>query len=178
MDTGKEFRRLRGKKSQQQMAFELGGISREGVSHYENERNRLPPDIASRAMEKFDDPDFARTIAAEYTAGGMAPALNGPALIREAAAIQSRALKETEEAYEAMRKAVIDVNPAFIGSFERDDIKRSLEEASEAVTFLNEYMATVCKQYKISWLKTWTGCQARLISRGFLRKATKAGAKK
>lgn len=177
MSTGKEFRRLRGKKSQQQMAFELGGISREGVSHYENERNRIPPDIASRAMEKFDDPDFARTIASEYTAGGMAPALNGPALIREAAAIQSRTLRETEEAYEAMRKAVLDVDPTFIGNFEKDDIKRSLEEASEAITFLNEYMATICKTYKISWLQTWTGCQTRLIHRGFLQKTGKAGEK-
>jgi hypothetical protein len=120
-------------------------------------------------MEKFDDPDFARTVASEYPAGGWAPALNGPALIRECAAVQSRALKETEEAYEAMRKAVLDINPNYLGNFEKEDIKRSLDEASEAVTFLNEYMATVCRTYKISWLKTWTGCQTRLISRGFLR---------
>ncbi|WP_100488589.1 helix-turn-helix domain-containing protein [Sporolactobacillus pectinivorans] len=173
MSTGKELRRLRGKKSQQQMAFELGGISREGVSHYENERNKIPPDISSRAMERFDDPDYARAVASEYTAGAWAPALNGPALIRQCSAIQSRALKETEEAYEAMQKAVLDVNPQFLGNFERDDIKRSLDEATEAVAWLNEYMATVCRTYKFSWLKLWAGCQVRLIQRGFLRMVSK-----
>ncbi|MFT8362953.1 MAG: hypothetical protein ABF608_07190 [Sporolactobacillus sp.] len=177
MGVGKEFKRMRGRESQQQLSLDFN-VSRESISSYETGRARIPKDVSSKAMSRFDDPDFARTVASEYTSGAWAPALNGPALIRECAAIQSRALKETEEAYEAMRKAVLDVNPAFIGNFEKDDIKRSLEEASEAVTFLNEYMATVCKQYKISWLKTWTGCQARLISRGFLRKAPKAGVKK
>ncbi|MFX3616263.1 MAG: hypothetical protein ACE3JK_01865 [Sporolactobacillus sp.] len=168
MGVGKEFKRMRGRESQQQLSLDFN-VSRESVSSYETDRARIPKDISSRAMQKFDDPDFARTIASEYTAGGMAPALNGPALIRECSAIQSRALKETEEAYEAMRKAVLDVNPSFLGNFEIDDIKQSLDEASEAVAFLNEYMATVCKTYKISWLKTWTSCQARLIQRGFLR---------
>lgn len=177
MSTGRELRRLRGKKGQQQMAFELGNISRESISSYENERNRIPPDISSRAMKRFDDPDYARAVASEYTAGAWAPALNGPALIRQCSAIQSRTIKETEEAYEAMRKAVLDVSPQFLGNFEKDDIKRSLDETSEAVTWMNEYMAAVCRTYKISWLKVWTGCQVRLIQRGFLR-MVKGGKKK
>jgi hypothetical protein len=168
MGVGKELKRIRGKQSQQQLSLDFN-VARESISAYENERARIPKDIAQKAMQKFDDPDFARTVASEYTAGGWAPALNGPAVIRDCSAVKSRALKETEEAYEAMRKACLDVNPAFIGNFEKEDIKKSLDEASEAVTWINEYMATICRNYHFSWLKTWAGCQTRLIHRGFLR---------
>ncbi|WP_156031440.1 hypothetical protein [Sporolactobacillus terrae] len=159
---------MRGRESQQQLSLDFN-VSRESVSSYETERARIPKDVSRRAMQKFDDPDFARSIASEYTAGGWAPALDGPAVIRQCSAIQSRTIKETEEAYEAMQKAVLDVNPAFIGNFEKEDIKRSLEETSEAIAWMNEYMAQVCKAYRISWLKIWAGCQVRLIQRGFLR---------
>ncbi|MDD9147855.1 helix-turn-helix transcriptional regulator [Sporolactobacillus sp. CQH2019] len=168
MGVGKEFKRARGKESQQQLSLELN-VSREAVSSYETERARMPKDVSLKVMNKYDDPDLARALANEYTGGAWAPALDGPAMIRQCSAIQSRTMKETEEAYHAIQKAVLDINPQYLGNFEREDIKKSLDEASEAIAFLNEYMATVCKTYKISWLKTWTGCQARLIHRGFMR---------
>lgn len=168
MGVGKEFKRARGKESQQQLSLELN-VSRETVSSYETERARIPKDVSSKVMNKYDDPDFARTLANEYTGGAWAPALDGPAMIRDCSAVKSRALKETEEAYDAMRKAVLDIKPEFLGNFEKEDIRKSLDEASEAVAWLNEYMATICRNYHFSWLKTWAGCQARLIHRGFLR---------
>lgn len=169
MSTGTELRRLRGKQTQQQMAFEFEGISREAWSSYETGRNRIPPDIASKAVNKYDDPQFAMELASEYTGGAWAPMLNGPAIDLHRTSVQTRTLDEMQEAYDAIKNAVLNIQPGYIGNFEKQDIEKSLDEAADAVTFLNAYIAVICKEYHVSWIKLWTRHKAKLISRGFLK---------
>ncbi|RYM02779.1 XRE family transcriptional regulator [Sporolactobacillus sp. THM7-7] len=168
---------MRGNRTQQQMAFDLEGISRESVSSYETGRNPIPKDIASKAMRQFDDPRFALTVASEYTDGAWAPALDGPAADLYRTSVQTKCVEEFREAIEALQKAVLNVQPKYLDNFQKQDIEKSGEEIAEAITAANTYLMVVCKDYKISWLKIWARHKAKLIHKGFLR-MVKGGDKK
>ena len=157
--------RVRG--SQQQLSFDLN-VSRESVSAYETERAKVPKDITQKIMGRYDDARFALELAHEYTGGSWTPALNGPAVDLYRTSVQLKTIEEIEEAIESIRNAVLNVHPDYIGSFEKQDIEKSLDEAADAVTALNTYIMVVCKDYKISWLKVWARHKSKLISRGFL----------
>jgi transcriptional regulator with XRE-family HTH domain len=168
MPIGKEIKRLRGRDSQQQLAFDLN-VSRESVSAYETERAKVPKDITQQLMSRFDDGHFALELAHDYTGGSWAPALNGPAVDLYKTSVQNKTIEEIQEAYESIKKAVLNVQPNFIGNFEKQDIEKSLDEAADAVTALNTYIMVICKEYRISWIKVWARHQSKLISRGFLK---------
>ena len=165
--TGQNIRRLRGKDTQTQLSFDIN-VAPSTVSAFETGYRKIPPDVASAAMEKFDDPRLAMEAANEYTAGAWTSWLDGPAVDLHRSSVKTKAEEELEEALEAIRKAKLNIHPDYLGNFDRDDIETSLGEAADAVTALNTYIAIICKEYRISWLKVWLKHKKKLISRGFI----------
>lgn len=156
--------------TQLELSFDIHE-SREAVSQQENGRYRVQPNIASYFAEKHNNPWVAIEAAHEYTHWGVSK-LDGEAvdLHRNSTALKFK--EELEEAIYAMDKAMkkLAVNPSHIQSMDLEVIERSIQESLDVITASNHYVAVICKEYGISWMKMWTQHKVKLIQRRFLKK--------
>lgn len=166
--TAENLRRLRGSATQLQMSFELP-VARSTIGTYERGEQPVPPDISRTVITKRDDAKYAIDFAHEYTGGAWSPYLDGPAFDGHHSSVKDKTHEELLEALEAIRNACLNKNPEYLTNFERQAIEKSLDEACDANTALNIYIATICRVYKISWTKVWLKHKAKLLSKGFLK---------
>jgi DNA-binding XRE family transcriptional regulator/NTP pyrophosphatase (non-canonical NTP hydrolase) len=154
--------------TQQQLSFELFE-SRESISHQENGRYRVQPNISKYFAEKHNNPWVALEAAAEYTGWGPVK-LDGEVVDLHRASVAMKTKEELIEAIEAIESVCVANHPRSIREFDKQQLEEAILQAIDAIVALTQYVAVICIDYGFSWVKMWQKHRAKLKSKGFIRK--------
>ncbi|MGR6115750.1 helix-turn-helix transcriptional regulator [Aeribacillus composti] len=153
--------------TQQQLAFEIFE-SRESVSHQENDRYRVQPNISKYFAEKHNNPWVALEAAAEYTGWGPTK-LDGEFVDLHRSSVTMKTREELTEALEAIESVCVANHPKSIRDFDKQHLEEALLQAIDAIVALTQYVAVICKDYGFSWIKMWSKHRMKLKSRGYVK---------
>jgi DNA-binding XRE family transcriptional regulator/NTP pyrophosphatase (non-canonical NTP hydrolase) len=154
--------------TQQQLSFELFE-SRESISHQENGRYRVQPNISKYFAEKHNNPWVALEAAAEYTGWGPVK-LDGEVVDLHRASVAMKTKEELIEAIEAIESVCVANHPRSIREFDKQQLEEAILQAIDAIVALTQYVAVICIDYGFSWVKMWQKHRTKLKSKGFIRK--------
>ncbi|OAT71302.1 helix-turn-helix domain-containing protein [Parageobacillus thermoglucosidasius] len=154
--------------TQQQLSFEIYE-SRESVSHQENGRYRVQPNISKYFAEKHNNPWVALEAAAEYTGWGPVK-LDGEVVDLHRASVAMKTKEELIEALEAIESVCVANHPRSIRESDKQRLEEAVLQAIDAIVALTQYVAVICTEYGFSWFKMWQKHRAKLQSKGFIRK--------
>ncbi|OAT71908.1 helix-turn-helix domain-containing protein [Parageobacillus thermoglucosidasius] len=154
--------------TQQQLSFEIYE-SRESVSHQENGRYRVQPNISKYFAEKHNNPWVALEAAAEYTGWGPVK-LDGEMVDLHRASVTMKTREELTEALEAIESVCVANHPRSIRDFDKQHLEEAILQAIDAIVALTQYVAVICVDYGFSWLKMWQKHRTKLKTKGFIRK--------
>ncbi|ARC68722.1 MULTISPECIES: helix-turn-helix domain-containing protein [Bacillus] len=158
------------KLTQQRMAMEDDlFMSRESISHQENGRHRVQPEVTEYFSEKHNDPWSAIEAASEYSGWGPIR-LDGPAaeVNRMTAAVQSTI--QMTEAIDSLKEhmEIFTIKPDSVS--DKTSIEKTIQECLDVITALTQFVAVICKEYSINWLKMWSKHKLKLLTRGLITK--------
>lgn len=160
------MKEIRDVQTQQQFAFDLG-VVRETVSKYETGRSPVPPDISRTLVSKFDNPKFAMTVRNEYT--GTGPKwLDGPNVDLHRSSVKEKTVEEIKEVLDVLAGTSLAKPLNAIKHFEFLNIENMLQEAAEAITALDHFIAVVCNESGISYKAVWDRHYQSLSSAGYI----------
>jgi DNA-binding XRE family transcriptional regulator len=154
--------------TQQQLSFEIYE-SRESVSHQENGRYRVQPNISKYFAEKHNNPWVALEAAAEYTGWGPVK-LDGEVVDLHRASVAMKTKEELTEALEAIESVCVANHPRSIGEFDRKQLEEAILQAIDAIVALTQYVAVICLDYGFSWLDMWKKHRTKLKAKGFIKR--------
>jgi DNA-binding XRE family transcriptional regulator len=154
--------------TQQQLAFEIFE-SRESVSHQENGRYRVQPNISRYFAEKYNNPWVALEASAEYVGWGPVK-LDGEVVDLHRASVTMKTREELVEAIQAIENVCVANHPRSIRDFDRKQLEEAIIQAIDAIVALTQYVAVICIDYGFSWVKMWQKHRLKLKSKGFIRK--------
>ncbi|KYD24582.1 helix-turn-helix transcriptional regulator [Parageobacillus toebii] len=154
--------------TQQQLSFEIFE-SRESISHQENGRYRVQPNISKYFAEKHNNPWVALEAAAEYTGWGPVK-LDGEMVDLHRASVAMKTKEELTEALEAIESVCVANHPRSIREFDKQRLEEAVLQAIDAIVALTQYVAVICIEYGFSWFKMWQKHRTKLQSKGFIRK--------
>jgi DNA-binding XRE family transcriptional regulator len=154
--------------TQQQLSFEIYE-SRESVSHQENGRYRVQPNISKYFAEKHNNPWVALEAAAEYTGWGPVK-LDGEVVDLHRASVVMKTKEELNEAMQAIESVCVANHPRSIREFDKQQLEEAILQAIDAIVALTQYVAVICIDYGFSWVKMWQKHRAKLQAKGFIRK--------
>ncbi|KXG09920.1 hypothetical protein AT864_01480 [Anoxybacillus sp. P3H1B] len=153
--------------TQQQLSFEIYE-SRESVSHQENGRYRVQPNISKYFAEQHNNPWVAMEAAAEYTGWGPVK-LDGEAVDLHRASVAMKTREELTEAIEAIESVCVANHPRSIKEFDRKQLEEAILQAIDAIVALTQYVAVICVDYGFSWFKMWQKHRLKLKTKGFIK---------
>jgi DNA-binding XRE family transcriptional regulator len=154
--------------TQLQLSLELFE-SRESVSHQENGRYRVQPNISKYFAEKHNNPWVALEAAAEYTGWGPVK-LDGEVVDLHRASVAMKTKEELTEALQAIESVCVANHPRSIKEFERKQLEEAILQAIDAIVALTQYVAVICIDYGFSWFKMWQQHRIKLKTKGFIRR--------
>jgi DNA-binding XRE family transcriptional regulator len=154
--------------TQQQLAFEIFE-SRESISHQENGRYRVQPNISRYFAEKYNNPWVALEAAAEYVGWGPVK-LDGEFVDLHRSSVTMKTREELSEALQAIENVCVANHPRSIRDFDRKQLEEAIIQAIDAIVALTQYVAVICIDYGFSWVKMWQKHRLKLKSKGFIRK--------
>lgn len=163
---GEMLKEMRREQTQLSLGLDLN-LTRETVSKYENGRSKVPPDISRALVNKFDNPKFAMTIRNEYT--GTGPKwLDGPNVDLHRSSVKEKTVEELQEALESIVGTRLAKPLKKLQHFEFQSIEAMLQEAAEAMTALDHFIAIICKEADISYTGVWDKHYRALASAGYI----------
>ncbi|WP_027410345.1 hypothetical protein [Anoxybacteroides tepidamans] len=166
-DAAREARHATGM-TQQQLSFEIYE-SRESVSHQENGRYRVQPNVSKYFAEKHNNPWVAMEAAAEYTGWGPVK-LDGEVVDLHRASVAMKTKEELMEALQAIESVCVANHPRSIREFDKHHLEEAIMQAIDAIVALTQYVAVICVDYGFSWLKMWQQHRAKLKAKGFIKR--------
>jgi NTP pyrophosphatase (non-canonical NTP hydrolase) len=166
---GRALKQLRGKQTQQQFALDLEVTTREGVSSYEQERAKVPPDIAKRMMNLKDDPWFVMALRHEYTGTGPVK-LEGARVALQRSSSKEKLLEELDEAVEALKGVSMANEINDLMPFKKQELEYAMGQLIDVITGIEHLAAIVCEEGGISYKGVWEEHYRKLISRGYVNK--------
>ncbi|NIK12838.1 helix-turn-helix transcriptional regulator [Alkalibacillus almallahensis] len=167
--SAKRLREARKEKGQTQLQLSLDTYqSRESVTKQENEEFRVQPHLAKYFTEEYNDPRVAIEAAHEYTGWGT-PWLDGAAFDDHRASVLLQTKREVQEALDKIDDVNVAKNPNTIAEYERSEIRDLLVESAEAMTFIKQEIAIMCKDYRFDWMELWDEVNNRLKSRQYIK---------
>jgi DNA-binding XRE family transcriptional regulator len=155
------------KMTQQQLAFEIFE-SRESISHQENGRYRVQPNISRYFAEKYDNPWVALEAAAEYVGWGPVK-LDGEVVDLHRASVMMKTREELTEALEAMESVCVANLPRSIKDYDRKQLEEAILQSIDAIVSLTQYVAVICEDYGFSWTKMWEKHRTKLMTKGYVK---------
>lgn len=164
---GEVMREIRGNKTQQKQALEMS-VSRESISRYETNKDKVNAGVARQYSAKYDNPMFAMAIQTEYTGTGPV-LLDGPNADLHRSAVKEKTLEELGEAFNRLKSTSLVKPLAAMELYEKQDLHDALEELVEATTAISNLVAVVCMEAKISYKDLWTDHYRYLVSQGLLK---------
>nr|WP_309101653.1 XRE family transcriptional regulator [Fredinandcohnia onubensis] len=158
------------KLTQLQLSFDTYD-SRENISHMENGRHKVQPNISSYFANEHNNPWVAMEAAAEYINWGPSK-LDGEAADLHRTSVLLKTREELEEAIKALDIAAkrLSVMPKQLQEHDLQIIEKSIDESIDVITASNHYVAVLCKEYGLSWMRMWTKHKLKLVQRRFLKK--------
>jgi DNA-binding XRE family transcriptional regulator len=154
--------------TQLQLSLELFE-SRESVSHQENGRYRVQPNISKYFAEKHNNPWVALEAAAEYTGWGPVK-LDGESVDLHRASVAMKTKEELTEALQAIESVCVANHPRSIKEFEKKQLEEAILQAIDAIVALTQYVAVICVDYGFSWFKMWQQHRTKLKTKGFIKR--------
>jgi DNA-binding XRE family transcriptional regulator len=154
--------------TQQQLSFEIFE-SRESVSHQENGRYRVQPNITKYFAEKHNNPWVALEAAAEYTGWGPVK-LDGEVVDLHRASVAMKTREELTEALQAIESVCVANHPRSIKEFDKKQLEEAILQAIDAIVALTQYVAVICIDYGFSWFKMWQQHRTKLKTKGFIKR--------
>jgi transcriptional regulator with XRE-family HTH domain len=154
--------------TQEQLSMELP-MSREAISKAETGARKIPKDVRSKAAEVLDHPFLTMAIAFEDTGGAWVPELDGDKVDLHRSSVRSKTIEELEEAIEAIKGVCLVNHPEYIQEHERQQLKKALMEAIDAIIALSHFVGIICLEYSFSWLGLWKEQRLKLKSKGFVK---------
>jgi len=151
---GKILKETRSNESQLQLSMKLN-VSRESISAYETERAKMPSDVSSAIVNKYDNPWFAMEVANEYTAGTSVRRLDGENVDLHRASVKAKTEEELQEALEALFGISVVNKPDFITQIDREKIKDALIQVIDAIYAAEHLVAVLANEYRFSWQRLW-----------------------
>ncbi|TCS80351.1 helix-turn-helix transcriptional regulator [Tepidibacillus fermentans] len=168
MGVGKALKEVRGKESQLKLSFDLN-VSRESISAYETERAKIPSDVSSAIVNKYDDPWFAMEVANEYTAGTSVKKLDGEYVDLHRASVKTKTEEELQEAIDALRGISVVNLANSVNQSELEKIRKALLQVIDAIYAASHLVAVLTKEYGFSWVKLWHEHYKKLQERHYVR---------
>lgn len=160
------MKEMRGGLHQQKFADELN-VSRESISKYENSRSKVPADISRELTKKYNQPQFAVTIAQQYT--GTGPIwLDGPNVDLHRSSVKEKTLEELQEAIHKLRSTSLAKPLVNLTPYELQSVREALEELVEAQTAMAHLVAVICMETGISYTDVWAQHYRSLQSSGYV----------
>jgi DNA-binding XRE family transcriptional regulator len=154
--------------TQQQLSFEIFE-SRESISHQENGRYRVQPNISKYFAEKHNNPWVALEAAAEYTGWGPVK-LDGEVVDLHRASVAMKTKEELTEALQAIESVCVANHPRSIREFDKKQLEEAILQGIDAIVALTQYVAVICDDYGFSWMKMWQQHRAKLKAKGFIKR--------
>ena len=163
---GEMLKEMRGEQTQLSLGLDIN-TTRETVSKYENGRSKVPSDISRTLVKKYDNPKFAITVRNEYT--GTGPKwLDGPNVDLHRSSVKEKTVEEMKEALDLIVNTCLAKPLKKLQHFELQSVDSMLQEAAEAITALDHFIAVVCKEAEISYTEVWDKHYKALMSAGYL----------
>lgn len=163
---GEMLKEMRGEQTQLSLGLDIN-TTRETVSKYENGRSKVPSDISRTLVKKYDNPKFAITVRNEYT--GTGPKwLDGPNVDLHRSSVKEKTVEEMKEALDLIVSTCLAKPLKKLQHFELQSVDSMLQEAAEAITALDHFIAVVCKEAEISYTEVWDKHYKALMSAGYL----------
>lgn len=163
---GEMLKEMRGEQTQLSLGLDIN-TTRETVSKYENGRSKVPSDISRTLVKKYDNPKFAITVRNEYT--GTGPKwLDGPNVDLHRSSVKEKTVEEMKEALDLIVSTCLAKPLKKLQHFELQSVDSMLQEAAEAITALDHFIAVVCKEAEISYTEVWDKHYKALVSAGYL----------
>ncbi|WP_225216045.1 helix-turn-helix domain-containing protein [Psychrobacillus faecigallinarum] len=160
------LKEMRGEQTQLSLGLDIN-TTRETVSKYENGRSKVPSDISRTLVKKFDNAKFAITVRNEYT--GTGPKwLDGPNVDLHRSSVKEKTVEEMKEALDLIVNTCLAKPLKKLQHFELQSVDSMLQEAVEAITALDHFIAVVCKEAEISYTEVWDKHYKALMSAGYL----------
>jgi len=163
---GRSFKLARGKRTQEQLALELG-TARETISAYETGRAKVPPDISRRMTGISDSPWYVMDMRYQYTGTGPLR-LNGERADLHRSSVKDVLLEELEEAREAISGLKLANKLKFLSAWEKNELTESLVQLVDVITGIEHFMGVICEEAEISYTDIWQKHYKKLISRGYV----------
>jgi transcriptional regulator with XRE-family HTH domain len=154
--------------TQEQLALDLN-ISRQLVSHIETGRRKLPEDIAPKSTERLDCGFYSMEVAHEMTGGSFVGKLNGDQVDLHRSSVKAKALEELEEAIHHIRDICLVNRPDQSDKEQQEQLKQVLIECVDVIVCLSHFVAVICKEYGISWVRIWKDHKLKLKARKYLK---------
>jgi transcriptional regulator with XRE-family HTH domain len=126
-------------------------ISKQLVSHIENDRRKMHESIAEKLLEEYDDPYLNLTILREFSRGYTAPQVNGKYIDWENRLVLNEVAKqEAKEVIELLQSVNLIKPPHESTKEEIERIEKVAEEITEAEWMLHNLKAKLASAYGIS----------------------------
>lgn len=131
----------------------IAHVSNSAIGKYINGTRRPPNDVMKSAVEHYDEPELYLEAMNEVTGGACVPVLDR--VDKHKANTHLKALEETEEAMEALKRIPITKRSDQLTSNDLKQIKGDIMECVEAITALTIHVGVLCKAYCFSWIGIW-----------------------
>lgn len=170
MKLGNTFARARNWKgyTQEQLSLKLP-MSREAISKAETGARKLPKELRASAAEVLDHPFLSMALAYEDTGGAWVPELDGDKVDLHRSSVRSKTIEELEEAIQAIKGVCLVNHPEYIQDHEKQQLKKALMEAIDAIIALSHFVGIICLEYGFSWIGLWREQYMKLKSKGFVK---------
>lgn len=154
-------------KTQQQLAIDMFQ-SREYISKQERGERKIPPVTTKYFIEKYNSPWLALEAVNEYIGWGITQLDSTPRSNNDKYFLQLIVEKELKEALKLISQVKWTEDLYSIHSMDLQDIHRSADIMASVVHLSTVYLATLCEEYNISWLKIWEKHHNCLKSKGYV----------
>ncbi|WP_157724792.1 helix-turn-helix transcriptional regulator [Virgibacillus phasianinus] len=152
MKTGKYLRAVRDRKGySQENTANLLHVSKQLVSHLENDRRNMTEDLAKQSVDAFNDAQYGFEIARQTAKHYVAPlATTGRAIEWHRLALEQVFINKTTEAIERIKAFSLVKPPEFIDDNDMVQVKQKAEELLDVQMVADSFLTCLEQEYGIS----------------------------
>lgn len=152
MKAGKHLKGVRGRKgySQENTANELH-ISKQLVSHLENDRRNMTKDLVKHSVSTFSDAQYGFEMARETATGYITPLVTANQTIEwHRLALEEVFINEAEEAINHFNKVSLVKRPELATDDEIRTIEEGMKELLDVQATINSFLTRLEQVYPVS----------------------------
>jgi len=152
MKIGKSLKKVRERKeySQENIA-NIIHVSKQLVSHLENDRRSMTEDLAKQSVSVLSDAQYGFEVARETAEGYIAPLImSGEAIEWHRLALQHVFINQVTETIERFEKFSLVQPPEFVGDKELEGVRERAKELLDIQMIVDSFLTCLEQEYNIS----------------------------